>query len=159
MRLGSESEAQLFVCHGEGDRSCFIQHLQSGAFVEQGDDRKLKLGTSPASASLFSRLKAYSEGIFTVVVQPLLQTCAQLTTSFPTAALLTVFLKISCLDLAAMSPTGGEDSFKDSIWLRAATGGIVCANSQLELAVTISAASDNPSWQCSYTFLTADPSR
>lgn len=94
VRLGSESEAQLFVCHSEGDRSCFIQHLQSGAFVEQGDDRKLKLGTSPASASLFSRLRAYSEGIFTVVVQPLLQTCAQLTTSFPTAALLTVFLKI-----------------------------------------------------------------
>ena len=63
LKLGSESEAQCFVCHSElADRSCLIQHLQSGAFIEQGADRKLKLALSPASALPFSKLAAYSEG-------------------------------------------------------------------------------------------------
>ena len=64
VRLGSESEAQLFVClrESETDRNCLIQHLPSSAFVEQGEDRKLKLALSRASATMFSRLRAYSEG-------------------------------------------------------------------------------------------------
>jgi hypothetical protein len=63
LRLGSENEGQFFVCHSEvADRSCLIQHLQSGAFVEQGDDRKLKLTLSSASAAVFSKLRAYSQG-------------------------------------------------------------------------------------------------
>ena len=58
-----ESEAQHFVCHSEmPDRSCLIQHWQSGAFIEQGADRKLKLALSAASAAVFSKLRAYSEG-------------------------------------------------------------------------------------------------
>ena len=61
--MDSESQAQFFVCHSEvADRSCLIQHLQSGAFVEQGDDRKLKLTLSSASAAVFSKLRAYSQG-------------------------------------------------------------------------------------------------
>ena len=61
LSLDSESQAQFFVCHSEvADRSCLIQHLQSGAFVEQGDDRKLKLTLS--SAAVFSKLRAYSQG-------------------------------------------------------------------------------------------------
>ena len=63
LRLDSESQAQFFVCHSEvADRSCLIQHLQSGAFVEQGDDRKLNLTLSSASAAVFSKLRAYSQG-------------------------------------------------------------------------------------------------
>ncbi len=63
LRLGSENKAQFFVCHSEvADRSCLIQHLQSGAFVEQGDDRKLKLTLSSASAAVFSKLRAYAQG-------------------------------------------------------------------------------------------------
>ncbi|KAA6420872.1 MAG: hypothetical protein FRX49_09261 [Trebouxia sp. A1-2] len=64
LSLGSESQAQFFVCHSEvADRSCLIQHLQSGAFVEQGNDRKLKLTLSSASAAVFSKLRAYSQDV------------------------------------------------------------------------------------------------
>ena len=63
LKLGSESEAQCFVIHCERDRSCLIQHLHSGAFVEQGADRKLRLALCPVSALPFSKLAAYSEGI------------------------------------------------------------------------------------------------
>lgn len=64
LKLGSESEAQYFVCHSEQAdlRSCLIQHLQSGAFIQQAPDRKLVLALSPASALPFSKLAAYSEG-------------------------------------------------------------------------------------------------
>lgn len=69
LSLDSESQAQFFVCHSEvADRSCLIQHLQSGAFVEQGDDRKLRLTLSSASAAVFSKLRAYSQGILLFVV-------------------------------------------------------------------------------------------
>lgn len=65
LKLDSEDEAQYFVCHSaQTDRSCLIQHLQSGAFIEQGENRGLKLALSPASATIFSKLRAYSEGSF-----------------------------------------------------------------------------------------------
>lgn len=64
LKLSCESEAQFFVTHCEQeDRSCLIQHLQSGAFIEQAADRKLRLALCPASALPFSKLVAYSEGI------------------------------------------------------------------------------------------------
>ena len=64
VKLGDASQAQLFVCRCEeaADRSCFIQHLQSGAFIEQGEHRNLQLALSAASAAVFSKLRAYSEG-------------------------------------------------------------------------------------------------
>ena len=65
LKLDSEDEAQYFVCHGaQTDRSCVLQHLQSGAFIEQGENRGLKLALTPASATVFSKLRAYSEGSF-----------------------------------------------------------------------------------------------
>ena len=68
VRLSSETEAQYFVCHSEvADRSCLIQHLQSGAFIEQADNRQLKLALTAASAAVFSKLRAYSEGTSFVV--------------------------------------------------------------------------------------------
>lgn len=63
LKLVGENEAQCFVTHCETDRSCLIQHLHSGAFVEQGPDRKLRLALFPASALPFSKLAAYSEGM------------------------------------------------------------------------------------------------
>ena len=68
LRLGDASQAQLFVCRCEegANRSCFIQHLQSGAFIEQDETRKLQLALSAASAAVFSKLKAYSEGTMLV---------------------------------------------------------------------------------------------
>ena len=62
LKLSSEREAQCFVTHCEQDRSCLLQHLQSGAFIEQGADRKLRLALSATSALPFSKLAAYSEG-------------------------------------------------------------------------------------------------
>ncbi|KAL0041257.1 hypothetical protein WJX77_010498 [Trebouxia sp. C0004] len=113
--LGSEKEAQFFVCHSEvADLSCLIQHLQSGAFVEQGDDRKLKLTLSSASAAVFSKLRAYSQDVEKRVLA-------------------------------------------DAVWLRAATGGIVCSSSQGDLAVAVNATDDLHSGHCSFRFLEADP--
>ncbi|DBB15695.1 TPA: hypothetical protein ACH3X3_003902 [Trebouxia sp. C0006] len=113
LRLDSESQAQFFVCHSEvADRSCLIQHLQSGAFVEQGDDRKLKLTLS--SAAVFSKLRAYSQDV-------------------------------------------EKETVTDAVWLRAATGGIVCSGTQGDLAVAVNATNDVHTGQCSFRFLEADP--
>lgn len=68
-------------------------------------------------------------------------------------------MSVTCTDLAVVLSAGGKEGLKDSVWLRAATGGIVCSNSQHELAVTVNATSDTASQRCSYKLLTADPSR
>ena len=57
------SQAQLFVCHIKQGVECIVQHLQSGAFVEQGPDRNLRLCFDSASATVFAKLRAYSQGM------------------------------------------------------------------------------------------------
>ena len=51
---------------------------------------------------------------------------------------------------------------RDSVWLRAATGGIVCSNSQNDLAVAVSGQNqlqDCPASDCAFTFQTVDAQR
>lgn len=47
----------------------------------------------------------------------------------------------------------------DAVWLRAATGGIVCSDTQGDLAVAVNATNDVHTGQCSFRFLEADPNR
>lgn len=60
--LELSSQAQLFVCHSKQGVECVVQHLQSGAFVEQGPDRALRLCFDSAAATVFAKLRAYSPG-------------------------------------------------------------------------------------------------
>lgn len=55
------NKGQLFVCHGKEltqEYGCIIQHLQSGAYVQQGSERFLRLTYDTASATEFTKLRA-----------------------------------------------------------------------------------------------------
>ena len=53
---------------------------------------------------------------------------------------------------------GEKQVVKDSVWLRAASGGIVCSNADDELVVAVNAA-PCPARECSFTFESVDPNR
>ena len=67
--LKLSDEAQLFVCHGKEEYGFIIQHLESGAYVQQGSERLLNLTHDTASATEFTKLRADCPGKPGVVYQ------------------------------------------------------------------------------------------
>jgi len=69
---------------------------------------------------------------------------------------------VACLCNQKMSSACADvekEVLTDAVWLRAATGGIVCSGSQGDLAVAVNATNDFHSEHCSFRFLEADPNR
>ena len=164
LRLGDASQAQLFVCRCEetANRSYFIQHLQSGAFIEQGETRKLQLALSSASAAVFSKLKAYSEGKARACTQrPSRPVFGRKSNKQKHIAGVRPLYILGVTAAAMLFPwlTGEESVPKGSVWLRAATGGLVCSNSHGELTVTVNADQGCYFQHCAFSFINADANR
>lgn len=63
------------------------------------------------------------------------------------------------MSFIGLPSTGEEQVARDSVWLRAATGGVVSSNRDDELAVAVNATQDCPARECSFTFEAVDANR